>query len=389
MKPRNAQFSIKWLAGFLVAVLAMSCFSAAFPGGAATLQLSGSIHYQTLDTSDGHTNGDASYKFSVTVRSNLWMVRVEAPVEETNLPANEYWYDGSLLYQVERWKTNLPHELPTSGSNYLGEATVNLDLSDKRMPIFDGTMCFPVWLAYASGDFFSTNAELLPNFLEMNGIYPDERFKFTKMTSTMRASPVGIMPETLVFSNIGKLTTLGLGGQTETVTLPPPFDHGFLVAEAQVTGWTNTGGVELPAKAELTCYTPMKGTGTSGATPKVAAFIKFSIVETSAKLLDDSFAFTPSLMGTLVRVRDHRILIDGKPPVYVTTNGMFNTNTAQYAKMLVKFDKREKEMERLESAPFNSHKKRQIIALILLICAASLPLLVWIIWRKNKTPETK
>ena len=329
--------------GWRTTVVCFALVVFATESNASSVHLTGSIHYQNVEP-DGRSGTELKSNFEVNLSSNLWMIRmVPRGLAATNLLGTECWFDGSTIYYLTRWDTNSA-PLPRAGARSLGFASVNLQMNTRNVPPFDRSLCFPVWLAFASENYFHGD-ELIGPLLRMGqkiDFVPEEP-RLTRVIAQYRSLANELVPESLRFLNIGKYAVV-LPDATNIVAYRPPLDKGFLEGEYKVTMWNTNGGMKYPAESEFTLYT-FQESKQPPAEVTVVPFIQMRLSLRQCEINNREAVFQPVIpAGQMVRIADYRTKIEGKALVYISTNGIAKPGT-NFDKMVGKITRFEKERQ--------------------------------------------
>jgi hypothetical protein len=193
-------------------------------------------------------------KFTVAVSNSSYLMRM-APAKEGAVLYQEAGFDGETLYYVGRLNLSsvqIPpnvHVIPNVANAWI------FDRQRVVYSIFAHHMG-PVWLMFASGDYFRgvTNGLVEPpvtiGLFENLDYYP-RPFKIPAQWSLQRAFP--FLPLRVTCQDDGETKT---EPPFQNLKRSPPFDAGFTNIVFRVTGTRKFDGVDVPCTADVDTYRP-------------------------------------------------------------------------------------------------------------------------------------
>jgi hypothetical protein len=377
-----------YITRFGLLILLILSFEVSFSIRAATVHATGNMTFATLKPENGEVSRQASYTFTIFIRSNLWMVST-LPLSEpglSNLMAAECWYNGTNVSRVMRWLTN-GVQAPENGVHGVrdeGFVSTEIDLHHQNRPLLDIYMYFLPWLQFASAPYFKDYGEAIPNILAFGPDYVGNDIRLTKALVIYRTAGPLILPEEITFLNNGQHVPPATGVAAGPVSYPPPFDKGFLVGEFQTENWMAVDGGQFPASSKLVIYDPADpGSRLASSTPAsspapVIPLVRIDMtIATCEVLANDDFSFDPSLSRgrDFILVRDYRAMIGDVPLSYLSSNGVANPGTPKYQKLAENLRKRQI-AEAARDGKGSSLPNRYTTRAVLLLCVLVLPMML-------------
>ena len=191
--------------------------------------------------------------FSVVVSNSCYLMRI-VPTKESAGRYQEAGYDGETLYFLIALNRSGPQNAPGVGGGNVANAFI-YDHQRVVYSIFAHHMG-PVWLMFASGDYFRsvTNGLVDPpltfGLFENNDYYP-RPFRIPAQWTLQQAFP--FLPLRVTYQDDGEVKT---GPPFQDVKRTPPFDAGFTNIVFRVTGTRKFDDILVPCSAELDTYRP-------------------------------------------------------------------------------------------------------------------------------------
>lgn len=287
------------------------------------LQVEGTITMRNLAVADRPEKILSKYTFTVTTDGKLWnMVFKKAP--DFAGPADrrlfvESSYDGKSMRIRNRFPVpeNVPKEKDGIPHFFVAEMLL---INDRHLPDNEmGLPSGPLWLTYASGDFFQNlKQDRMTNVLSM--MPPSLRSpEPEKCTFSLPEGTDWKTPEAITFLNEGFHWVKSPAGIMSKKEFPPPFNQGYVAYHLQVHTRINIdASTSIPGSVETSYFAPSAKAVETVKTDKVTVY---EIQTTSAKKVDRPVSFHHQFKEP-VSVIDYRVkLTNGKELQYMSQDG--------------------------------------------------------------------
>jgi hypothetical protein len=205
------------------------------------------------------TNGVATINkvfvpFELSVSNCHWLIRTRPSNSTTDY--HETAGDGTSVWTVRLLKSDIEKRKQ-------GGAADSLNVADGEVfplgaPPYDSSYASPLWLAYASGCYFSSlkDAKVMP-------VYSISRDPEVLVAGVRVGAEWTLhegmlkLPERVLYSNDGtRVTWDPRQRRTSVDRKESPWDRPFTNAIFQVITFTNVAGLDFPARCLLTRYSP-------------------------------------------------------------------------------------------------------------------------------------
>jgi hypothetical protein len=305
--------------------------------------------------------------FTLSVRDCVWSLTITRG-ETNGLDHEQVTFDGQSQFYLASMKTAVERAKADGKKVAANVANAFIGYGE----LYHGqqaTEVGSIWLAYASGCFFSN---LTTNFMEPplsfdgTGRFYDrpDHMRKLRIQHQMMGNSFVQFPSSVVFFDDG---STALGSRQ-----PAPYDRGFTNCLYSVDAWTNFSGTLIPAVATLKLFTPRLG---GRSETELTLLGEYQIEILKFRFAKADFANTPNLPGVTL-VFDSR-LPEFPDLIYPTTNRWPSVEEIrlhpEFRKALTGFQSKPRK-ERLVRAVI-------ITAFILSLC---FPIL-WL-WRFRKKP---
>jgi hypothetical protein len=269
----------------------------------------------------------------------------------------KYLFNGERLVLESDWRTtqimntNI-HERPKMGVARTNASPPRLIKQQyfvfptNAIPAFSTDLSFPVWLAFLSGRYFSTNLVLtMPDCVAMgDGMLMPEDPKIEA-----RVVPGGstvqdyLSPAAVDFFNPGFSWQRTAKGPRKIYPYKPPFDKGFVSAKYAVAKWGTLGRQQYPAEAAFEVFNPQAPRADDPRPLKRRINVTVT-TENAAERLDvavpSQFLFD-SNASHYAYVRDftHTTTV-GTPLIYTSDKGILGDSDRRFKNVVKDNDKR-------------------------------------------------
>jgi RNA polymerase sigma factor (sigma-70 family) len=212
-------------------------------------QVKGEVIRETAHSRGDTLTGEksfAKYSFVITVNGPRWFLHVECD-DPLRYDYSEVAFDGKLLYYVSSLKSWVRTQKRAGKS--VGPNTAVGIVENRQVPqIGANDELGPIWLAYASANFFRTHTNLsatpTPATLGVGGAGLSGTLDYYHQTAIVRSS--------------GR--TPGIPQEAIYVEEEPSkrYSQSFTNTVFRVEGYTNIGSASIPNAATFTTYFPLK-----------------------------------------------------------------------------------------------------------------------------------
>jgi len=311
--------------------------------------------------------------FNAVIEGAKWNIKLTQDTKKL-YDYEEISFDGEYSYNVSSIKSNI--EERRQHGEKVGDNVATAWVS--KEPFFRSIFVHeagPVWLAYASGHFFSTftNHVIEPIIAYNCEPIPSADSTLVKQKvewSSFQDFPY--LPRSALFLDNGSLLTEPLRKRQ------PPYDKGFTNVIFHVLETTNFYGMILPIKVAVDVFCPLK-TG-------LGLLCSYEISDVKVNVESNNFSFKPSIPG-LTYVTDGRFVSEAGLIAYpIKTNWLSETEVRSFPQF-ANGKAVASVIERNIPVPPTSPTVLWIIRCFLILTILVSPILIW--YSLNKTNKTK
>lgn len=369
---------------------------------AGVFSASGYVECQNLDQG-GSVLGSARRDFKVLVADEKWRIETrnstntEEPVvlfsyDGNSLSRNSYYIESELAAMKEAYSGNrtLQPVSTNRNSGHLGWVENSLSVYSAKTPIFDRWLTLPVWLGFASSDFWSSVETNSFHDFTIGGDSPlmSGPPTVTSQIEEIRYPDYAILKQAQIF-NLGYYTKQLPDGETVKVNYPSPFDRGFLRGMYRVESFDEIEGTNYPNTGVLELYGPnFNADSSSEVWCSLRARIHITQFTPDASSQAASANFSPSIdPGKLTSVTDTRTIERlGGNLSYYTRDRMLEPDSVASQDFIAKQQQRIAFAKKLRK---DTRDRGRLIASILFAALILSPLVLIAYKRKfNRTQST-
>ncbi len=231
-----------------------------------------------------------------------------------NTAFKEWGSTGGLLYV--KAISNPTNYSEVSETNFAGKPTLvcseYIDIYNNiSAPVFTSDLCFPVWLAFCSSQYFQMEQMHAPPLIWDSFPPTDSQGNELTVTSKRKVEATVSFMEEVEFNNEGYS---GFHDQESRKYVVQKSPGAYLEARYFVLSWGKTGELTYPQTSCLEIYPRPRGSDASRPPAWMSVMISVSSIKTSTNPV-------PVIVPTaFAQVTDHRIETEAGPLVYMTTN---------------------------------------------------------------------
>lgn len=302
--------------------------------------------------------------------------------------ATECGSDGQILYLK---KISFPKDISegmvinsvTKGPKFASELIEIF--GNRSVPSFGNDLCFPIWLAFCSPQYFQKREMHSPALIWQEFVPPSEEGDEFTVISRLRTQTGISFFEEVLFQNRGFFPSFDEPSGKYLIKELPNGPSSYLEARYSVSEWGMLGDMFYPKTSSFEIYPVPKGQ--KAKTSNVA--MRCSIL---VDLCKRSPVDVPVVIPTAIaRVTDHRIKTAVGPLTYITTNNAYMPpNGAVAAKVTADYNRREHDIKLQRGTNFGPGYRRVLMFSVMI----ALPLFVYLFLArsnksKQKQPKTK
>ena len=245
-------------------------------------------------TPEGKVDGVQVLNFSLQVSNSLYKVRLTG-FPENFIDYRESAYDGQYLYLIDSLAGSIA-AAKTAGKQLAGKNTATGWIYKDQHVVRDviGSQMGPIWLMFASGEYFKSLTNNLVEPAVVLGLY------IPSLSVTRQIRPRALwhlqedppnFPVEVSYFDDG---TIYLPPPRKPIKRLPPYENGFTNAIFKVINFTNVGGLQIPNVGVLETFHPRDGlTGTG----ELYCASRYEISVKSVKLGLPPTVFRPEFPG--------------------------------------------------------------------------------------------